>query len=760
MSTRIVEKSGRPSKDDKNGSGTPRAMSFQERLNAIRETKIWHTSVKQQAGPRDNDDWGQIPITTEEYHFQPITDHPKGYVLGPRDCGRNFRLFLEAAPPYVDRRSSLLGGYYLTFNQYVTKWDPDRMWSHLVEEQKKYRIVHGIDNTQHFLPDSQIGIDLGFGGLLEKIERYRKINTAEEQQAYYDGLTEFVHGIQGWIGSHVEEARRMAAEETNPQWKANLRQMAEMNERLITEPPSTFQEVLQWLAWYQMAKRAYIGGGPIGRIDVFLNPFWLRESEAGTLTEDEAIFHLACFFVKDSAYIQVGGVDEEGRDVTNPVSFMVLEASHRLKIPANIAVMVHDDMDPDLMKKAVELLFVDKMGIPRFAGQKSLIEGCVRNGFSLKVARQRVQAGCHWFALPGTEYGFNDVVKINFAAVFEVAFYEMMGDPSRDPSVSRLWNLFERHLIRAIEVAAEGIDFHIEWQHKFYPELALSLLCHGPIEKGVDASHGGVEYTNIGVDGSALATAADSFAAVEVMVEQQKKVSWNRLLWAIQSNWRYDEEARRLMMSVPAYGRGGTPGDRWADRISETFTRLITEKPTPDGHKMAPGFFSWANTMKMGKEVGATPDGRYAHDPISFGTNPNSGRTRGGSLVPTTMSTAIARVQPGYGNPAPFQFDVDPGLVSDEDGVEKFEAIIRAHFNLGGTLINANILDKETIKDAYKNPQKYPDLVVRVTGFSAYFASLSEEFRKLVYNRIVQMEDNPYVGKDTEGIESACEMTG
>ena len=110
-------------------------------------------------------------------------------------------------------------------------------------------------------------------------------------------------------------------------------------------------------------------------------------------------------------------------------------------------------------------------------------------------------------------------------------------------------------------------------------------------------------------------------------------------------------------------------------------------------------------------------------------------------MGPTAIASAIARVHPPYGNPAPFQFDVDPGLVSDKEGVEAFVALIRTHFSLGGTLINANVLDREKVLDACKNPAKYPDLVVRVTGFSAYFASLSDGFRRLVYERVVAMDE-------------------
>ena len=725
------------------------SLDYPARLAAIRATKQRHTEIKRKRGARDVDDWGDVPLEGRAFEFRPETDHPKGYVLGPRDCGRNFRRFLEAVPTYVDPMSSLLGGYYTTFSGYVTGWDPDNYWSDLAPEFKRYGIIHGIDNSQHFVSDVRIGLDLGFGGLLDRIARYRRINTGDDAQAYYDGLTEFVKGIQAWIGRHAADARALAAAETGAEIRANLLAMADANERLMDQPPLTFVEACQWLAWYQMAKRMYIGGGSMGRLDKILLPYFERDVGAGILDEEAAVFHLACFLVKDSHYIQLGGMDEAGNDETNRLSFLFLEAAHRIRIPANLAVAVHAKSDPALVRRGVELLFADKMGTPRFAGLDAMVAGMVRRGFPLETARRRVQCGCHWYCIPGEEYCFNDVIKINFAKVLEVALDEYIADcgvrsaecrdgKNSDLTADGLWEVFERHLRRAVAVTTRGIDFHVEHQYRYYPELALSLLCHGPIEKGVDASHGGVEFVNVGVDGSALATVADSFAAIEQRVERERSVSWSELSCGINQKWWRCGRTRLLLQSVPGYGRGGTRGDWWAERISRLFADLVVERPSPAGHRMTPGLFSWASTIPMGRETGATPDGRGHGEPISFGANPNPGRLRG-VLVPTGMSSAIARVHPPYGNAAPLQFDVDPGLISGEDGVATFTALIKTHFALGGTLINANVLDREKVLDACRNPAKYPDLVVRVTGFSAYFASLSDDFRRLVYERVVEV---------------------
>jgi pyruvate-formate lyase len=427
------------------------------------------------------------------------------------------------------------------------------------------------------------------------------------------------------------------------------------------------------------------------------------------------------------------------------VSFLVLEAIHRLKVPANIAIRVGDDLDPKLFRRGIEILFEDRMGFPKFLGDKPVTEGFMKNGYPVELARQRIYSGCHWLAIPGREYTLNDMVKIEFASVFDVALKEMIADPSVIPGVEELWNRFERHLRRAVEVIAEGIDFHLEHMHEVFPELLLDLFCYGPVEKGLDASdalRGGVEYYNLCLDGASLATVADSFAALEQRMEKEGRLTWQDMVHYLETDWAGSdgERARLMMKNIPRFGSGGSLADEWAARIARTFTQLVKEKPTPAGFNMIPGFFSWAKVIDYGRQLGATPNGRHAGDPVSHGPNPDPGFNEGEPGTPTQMAVAVAAVQPGYGNTAPLQLDLDPGVASDEEGIAKIEALIKGHFDLGGTLINMNVLDKEKILEANKDPSRYPDLIVRVTGFSAYFASLSKELRQYVVDRIVAEE--------------------
>jgi pyruvate-formate lyase len=265
--------------------------------------------------------------------------------------------------------------------------------------------------------------------------------------------------------------------------------------------------------------------------------------------------------------------------------------------------------------------------------------------------------------------------------------------------------------------------------------MVLNLLCHGPIEKGRDVSHGGVEYYNMCVDGAGLATVADSFAALEQRVAKEQRLTWRELMRHLDNDFKDAEHIRLMLRNIHRYGSGNSRGDHYAKKISRTFAGLVKEGPTPHGFNMIPGLFSWANTIGFGRSVGATPNGRHAYAPISHGASPDPGFV--GAGAPTAMATAVASVQCGYGNTAPMQLDMDPGIGYDEGGLEKVSALIKGHFDLGGTMINLNVLNNDQILAAHEDPSRYPDLVVRVTGFSAYFASLSREFRQLVVDRII-----------------------
>ena len=405
-------------------------------------------------------------------------------------------------------------------------------------------------------------------------------------------------------GARRRPRGRWPLAERTPTSAATWKRSPPSTERLVDAPPQTFREACQWIAWYQMAARMYNGNGSIGRLDMLLHPYYRRDVAAGRLDDEEAIYILACLFLKETGYIQLGGPDADGRDATNPVSFLCLEAAHRLRMPVNIGIAVGEQADPRLLRRGVEIICADRAGMPKFVGVENAIRGYQRNGIPPEVARLRSFAGCHHFALPGREYTLATGSTLNLAAILDVAVREMDPDTA---TVEALWERFQHHLGRAVELVGDSLAFHMRHMHEVFPELMVDLCSHGPLEKGLDCSQpGGLEYVNKAVDAVGLATVADSFAALEQRVERERRLTWAELLHWLDGDWAgpEGERARLMMRHIPRYGSGGSPADAWAQRVAVTFAEIVRATKTPLGHDMIPGLYSWLGNIEGGAGLG------------------------------------------------------------------------------------------------------------------------------------------------------------
>ena len=705
--------------------------NYVERLMRLKQRKLEQTAEKIRVeGLLDEDDYGRVVPPEGLWNIKP--NHEDGSFYGFDAWTDNFCSLMDVHPVYVDPDDAFAGRWmYFMSKMRPNKWNPDYPYDHLKENIRKYDIICGIGDDAHFAPDYAMGLELGWGGIKEKLLHWKGINTLPEQQHFYDIHLRAVTSVQGWIARHIEQARSMAASESDPDRRSALEEIAKTNEAIIENPPSTLRQACQWIIWYHLASRTYNRDGAGGQIDALLKPYYEKDLAEGRIDKDTAVYYLACFLINDPIYWQLGGPDENGVDQTSEISYLILDAADRINTSLNITVRVHDGLDKGLMRKAVECLVRNKNGWPRFSGDQALVEGFARNGFPESVARQRIAVGCNWMSLPGLEYTMNDLVKVNMAKIFEVAFKEK----EEFNGTADLWDRFVLHLRTAVHTAAEGIRHHLAYQRYNEPELLLNLLSHGPIEKALDASAGGATYYNMAIDGAGLAVVADSFAAIQEQVEDKATLTWDALCKAVKADFQGEENERtRLVLrKTGRYGKEGSKGQAWAERIRGAFSDAVKNESGP-GRCFIPGFFSWANTVGFGSAVGATPDGRHAGTPISHGANPMPGFVEDGASL--SLAKAIAAVQPGYGNTAPMQWEIDPGMAK-EDKIEVIEAIIRAHFRMGGTLINVNVMDRDKILEAHRDPSLHPDLVVSVTGFTAYFSMLSPEFRQLVVDRIL-----------------------
>jgi pyruvate-formate lyase len=711
-------------------------LTWRQRIDGLRHTKEEHTEEKiRQRGFFDIDDHGYIPWG-EPIPFKARSNHPSGGCYGARCIGENFRAWLQVHPVYIHPHSALAGAWVQGLPG-VGGWRPEDRADHLSDLHRKYNIKStGIGGMNHFGPEMRIGLDLGWGGLLEKIRRYRDLNRPEDT-SFYDGEEALVLGVQEWMRRHVDHARQLSADTQDSALRENYLQIAAMNEWLIDKPPRTMREACQFLSWFQSIDRMWAAGGALGQLDELLRPYYERDIADGTLSDDEeATWCIASLFFNDTHYSQVGGADPAtGVDVTSRVSFLVLDAMHLLKIPINIAVRLHDDLNPELLRKSVEYLFADGTGCS-YACATGLDQGYARNGVPLQVARMRAKVGCNWTALPGIEYCLQDVTRMCLVSPFEHAFRELIA-ADEEPSLDALWQGYLHHLGICVDTIKRGFDWHMEHHARNSPEIVLNLFMHGTVERGLDASAGGVDIYRLTCDGVGLATVADSFAAIQQRVVDEGRLSWQELAQHLEEDFAGAEPVRLMLKAIPRFGSGNSQADSWAKRVAGAYTSLVRDTPTASGFTVIPGLFSHGIVGMLGKDLGATPNGRGKGEPISHSADPDPGFMPDGSGAPTAKSNAVAGVQPGWGNTTPLQLDMDRSLATDIGGMGAVEALLKGHNDLGGTLININVVSKEQIREAHQDPSKYPDLVVRVTGYSAYFRTLSPEYRQQVVDRLL-----------------------
>lgn len=712
-------------------------LSYQDRMEILRATKQQHTFQKrEQKGYTDEDDYGNTPIPAD-FAYQPESNCENGGIYGYDGLSKAFAGLLDAYPVYVDPMEALCGRWskLLTDYRLTTRWDDVHYpYDELKPLQALYNITSGIENEAHSTPDFRIGLSLGYGGMLDKIEKYRELNP--DKAAYYDAEERVIRAIQRYIQRHVDKISKLLETEERPEIRESLQEMLAANEHIISGAPATFLEACQWTAHFACVSRAYNRDGAGYQLDVVLTPYYERDLAAGILDDEKAKFILANMLLIDTRYYQISGVDAQDRDQTCHLSYLILDAAHMLNGSANITVRVHDNVSRDFLRTSVQYLFRDRQAWPRFCGDEALVSGYMKNrGADKALARDRIASGCNWMCIPGREYCINDTVKINIAKVFDVAYHDMM-EHEEHPSTELLLAYYSRHLDRAVEATAKGVNLRIDNVENVQPELMLNLMTHNSIERGEDLSRCALMHT-IGVDGAGLAIVADSFAALEQRVEKEGRLSWQQVYQAIQSDFAgTDGERIRLMLAASErYCLGDGLGDRWARTLTELFVEKVHNHPMPEGRQLVPGWFSWSRTILYGECVGATANGRHAGAPISHGANPEPGFRKDGAV--TAQSTGIAMVQPLCGNTAPLQLEFDPKISEEEGGIDRILQLILEHFRLGGTLININVLDGEKLMAAHENPDLYPDLVVRVTGFTAYFVSLSPRFRQLVVDRFL-----------------------
>ncbi|MCL2815238.1 MAG: pyruvate-formate lyase [Oscillospiraceae bacterium] len=709
---------------------------YEERIKALCRDKQKINEEKIKAlGSINIDDHGFVYFP--DFKFVPEVKRDYGKVTGMYEIGVNFRRFLNESPQYTNKNSAL-GGAWIS---YLAAWVPMGIapadYPHdLKKIWDKYKITQpGFGAMNHCAGDMETGLKLGWKGLLEKIRYYRKFNSPADT-TFYDGEEQLVLGIIEWVQKIASHAKQLAESEQDANARNNLAEIAEINEKLAKKPPETMREACQFIAHFQSVDRMYFAGGALDQLDEKLRPYYERDIKAGRLTDEQAVWYIASVFFNDTHYSQIAGLSPDGsRDMTSRLSFIILDAMHHIKIPVNLALRLHDKVNKTLLKRSLEYMIEDGSGVC-YSCNIGCEEGYAKNGYAPALGRMRAKVGCNWVAVPGREYPLQDVTRVNMAQALIFALADIRKE--KKYAMEALFGRFAFHLKKMVDSILAGFDRHFEVISKNMPEIVYNLFMHGPVERGLNCAEGGVDIMNFNIDGIALATVADSFAAVEQRVVNEKKLSFEELFEVLDANFEGRENIRLMLKNIKRFGDPDSPAVFWAEKIRDEFVKLCRQNTPKHKIKIIPGLFSHGDVYSYGKNTKATPNGRFAGEPISHSNEPDPGFARGlDSFSPSLKATAVAKLQAGYGNSAPLHLDIDTNMLSKNGGIDALIALLHAHNHMGGTLVNMNCLSEQKLMEAHNDPASHPDLVVRVTGYSAFFASLSKEYRQQIIDRFL-----------------------
>ena len=574
---------------------------------------------------------------------------------------------------------------------------------------------------------------------------------------------------------NAQVAEEMAAEETNNARKRELLEMAEICRKVPEYPPESFREAIQfqWFMHVLHHIEAMSMATSLGRFDLNLYPYYIEDLRKGLITPEEALELIELLFLKvsgqqyltdeygsiaDTGYpmwqtLMIGGIDAKGNKVCNDLTYMVLDATEDLKIvqPA-VALRVTDDMPGELLDKAVRMI-QKGMGNPAFFGNETAMKTVMNKGGTLEQARDWVIIGCmEPHPGGGGTCGNPTAGPINFPKCLELALHNGVdpitgkemglrtGDPARFTSINEVIEALRKQIDYIWDLHTRSVNLSLAVHGTYVPTIYQSVALDGCIERGLSIQEGGcnLPYTNIFIVGPS--TIADSIAAIEYAVFRDKVLTMEELIHLCDTNFENNERMRQYLLNVPPkFGNDVSEVDEMISSLLKGCCHIIQQIPDGRGARgmFSAGSQSQSHNVASGLFVGATPDGRLAFSPLSDNASPHMGRDISG---PTASANSVAHLpnEHIYGG-CLYNLRFDPSGVEGEKGVETIKGVIKGFVNNGGYHIQINVVDNETLIKAQKDPENYRDLIVRVSGYLAYFTELEKTIQDAFIQRTAHL---------------------
>lgn len=627
--------------------------------------------------------------------------------------------------------------------------------------------INQTDHAQgHICPNVKEWLETGPQGYIDQAKS--KLGSCTPQQKeFYECVILVMQGVQKFMKRYEDLLKETA--KAYPDHAQDLMQVASICHNLQTQPAHTFHEALQslWFLMVVLHMESNASSFSPGRLDQILYPYYQKDIDDLTLTKEDALELIECLWLKfnEIVYLRnknsakyfagfpigfnvaIGGQDQEGKDYCNDLSHLFLDAQEDIGLPQpNLSVRLHEHTNDALLRHAVRCVSKGS-GMPQFFNDKAIIHSLEKLGISHEDAMNYAIVGCVELTTQGNNLGWSDAAMFNLNKVLELTLNHGVclltgkqlgpdyGSLSTYKTFEELEAAYKKMILYFMDkmlVCCEAVEkAHID----VLPTPFLSAVIDDCMEKGMDVTAGGAHYNLSGIQMIQVANLADSLAAIKQMVYDEKRIAPADLEHALQTNFDGEEVMRQtLLHRVPKYGNDV----EWVDELGAKWARFFRQElGKHTNYRNGPyhtGMYTVSAHVPMGKNVGASADGRLSQDPLADGgLSPVYGRDLQG---PTAVLKSVSKMDDDCTtNGGLLNMKFLPDFFKTETGITKFCHFLRTFVDLEIPHIQFNVVSRQNLLDAQKHPEQYRSLTVRVAGYTAYFTELAGDLQNEIIAR-------------------------
>ncbi len=693
-----------------------------------------------------------VPVLLDIFKFKKRKTNPLAVT------GKEIRKLLSIIPFWVFR--------FMAFKAYRNPFKKIK----LIMDQltARHYLLNEAGGIGHIAPDYKQLILLGTEGIKNRAKKYQeKVSAKSETWYFYESVSIICDGLAEFGKRYSELAEKLAVDEKDGKRKKELLEISRICRNVPRNGATSFYEAVQSIFFAQIAinLESLDNGISPGRMDEYLFPFYAEDLKKGTITREKAKEILSCFSIKTSEIIPIfsehltnfhggmfngqvitiGGVDSTGKNSVNELSYIFLEImnEHRMRQP-NFHARISECSTDEYLEKVYSSL-ASGSNSPAIYNDEVIIPTMVSNGYSIEDARDYTAIGCVEPVSQGRSLSSTDAALFNVPVILEMAlnrgrrFGRIIKRGMKTDNVSQMKSMedvkraFECQLQFQLERCIKDLQAVEIANRKYHPTPLTSMLIDGCLESGKCSSNGGAKYNFSGLQCVGPADTGDALYAIEKSVFIDKKLSLVELVLNCKKNFT-NPTILHYLKGMENYGNDHKGADLWTGFVVDLFYRLLTNSGTNtrDG-KYTCGLYSVTAHEYFGRVTGAMPNGRKRGEAFASGISPTNGADKKG---PTAMLNSANRIDMSkMANGVNLNIKFTPHILRGPTGILALKNIIKTYFRRGGMQTQINVLDSAILKKARVNPKAYPNLLVRVSGYSAYFNDLTPAVQDEIIER-------------------------